>query len=66
MNVVGIIRERKASMEPIEGGSATHEEEAGLGRFIVAHGGPFYGLQKQIGLLREDAFSAGPRAFMFV
>jgi len=53
-------------MEPIEGGSATHEEEAGLGRFLVAHGGPFYGLQQQLGLLREDAFRAGPRAFLFV
>jgi len=52
-------------MELIEEGSAPNEE-ASLGRFLAAHGGPFYGLQQQLGLLREDAFRAGPRAFLFV
>ena len=44
-------------MELIEEGSAPNEE-ASLGRFLAAHGGPFYGLQQQLGLLREDAFRA--------
>ncbi len=34
--------------------------------YLVAHGGPFYELQRQFGLLREDAFRAGPRALLFV
>jgi hypothetical protein len=34
--------------------------------FLAAHGGAFYTLQRQLGLLREDAFRAGFRAFLFV
>ena len=34
--------------------------------FLLAHGGPFCGLQRQLGLLREDAFRAGSRALLFV
>jgi len=29
-------------------------------------GGPFYDLQRQLGLLREDTFRAGSRALLFV
>jgi hypothetical protein len=36
------------------------------GEFLIAHGGPFYALQQQLGLLREDAFRAGFRAVLFV
>jgi len=32
----------------------------------VARGGPFYTLQRQLGLLREDAFHAGRRAVLLV
>jgi hypothetical protein len=41
-------------------------EEAMIGQFLAAHGGPFYTLQRQLGLLREDAFRAGSRALLFV
>jgi hypothetical protein len=41
-------------------------EETGIGQFLAAHGGPFYTLQRQLGLLREDAFRAGSRALLFV
>jgi hypothetical protein len=34
--------------------------------FLVARGGPFYELQRRLGLLREDAFRAGSRAVLFV
>ena len=36
-------------------------EEAKIGQFLSAHGGPFYTLQQQLGLLHEDAFRAGTR-----
>lgn len=32
--------------------------------FLAAHGGAFYTLQRQPGLLREDAFRAGFRALL--
>jgi len=40
--------------------------EDSLGRFLAARGAPFYGLQKQLCLLREDAFRAGHRSILFV
>jgi hypothetical protein len=41
-------------------------KDARTGEFLLAHGGPFYNLQKQLGLLRKDAFRAGVRAVLFV
>lgn len=41
-------------------------EEKKLNEFLLAHGGPFYTLQRQLGLLHEDAFRAGSRALLFV
>jgi hypothetical protein len=41
-------------------------KDAKTGEFLLAHGGPFYALQKQLGLLRRDAFRAGSRALLFV
>jgi len=41
-------------------------KDARTSEFLVAHGGPFYALQKQLGLLRADAFRAGSRAVLFV
>ena len=41
-------------------------EEDRIGQFLLARGGPFYTLQQQLGLLREDAFRAGSRALLFV
>jgi len=37
-----------------------------IGDFLIARGGPFYELQQRLGLLRENAFRAGPRAVLFV
>ena len=34
--------------------------------FLIAHGGPFYELQRRLGLLRERAFRAGRRALLAV
>ena len=41
-------------------------EEDSIDEFLIARGGPFYALQRQLGLLREDAFRAGSRALLFV
>ena len=41
-------------------------EEKKAREFMLAHGGPFYELQRRLGLLREDAFRAGSRALLFV
>ncbi|MEN8214251.1 MAG: hypothetical protein ABFR19_07795 [Pseudomonadota bacterium] len=41
-------------------------EDREIGDFLAARGGPFYALQQQLGLLREEAFRAGPRAALFV
>ena len=41
-------------------------EEKRAGEFLLAHGGPFYELQHLLGMLREDAFNAAPRALLFV
>ena len=37
-----------------------------MDEYLSAHGGPFYELQRQLGLLRDNAFRAGPRALLFV
>ena len=42
------------------------EKPPGIGEFLVARGGPFYELQRRLGLLREEAFHAGSRAVLFV
>lgn len=34
--------------------------EAGINRLLLTRGGPFFELQKQLGLLREDAFRGAP------
>ncbi len=35
-------------------------------QFLLAHGGPFYELQRQLGLLHEHALHAGWRALLFI
>ena len=42
------------------------KEEARIGEFLIARGGPFYELQRQLRLLREDALRARSRALLFV
>jgi len=41
-------------------------EQKRIDEFLVAHGGPFYELQRLSGLLREDALHAVSRALLFV
>jgi len=41
-------------------------ENKEIGYFFIACGGPFYKLQRKLGLLREDEFHSKPRAVMFV
>jgi hypothetical protein len=41
-------------------------EQVQIEQFLIARGGPFYELQRQLGLLRENAFRAGSRALLFV
>lgn len=53
-------------MEATEGTESLTAEDARIGQFLVARGGPFYTLQRQLGLLREDAFRAGRRAMLLV
>jgi hypothetical protein len=53
-------------MEATENTESLTAEEAKIGQFLVARGGPFYTLQRQLGLLREDAFRAGRRAVLLV
>jgi hypothetical protein len=47
------------------------DDEAGASKwttpdFLIAHGGPFYELQRRLGLLRDDALNAGRRALIAV
>jgi hypothetical protein len=42
------------------------DEKRAIGDFLIARGGPFYELQRRLGLLREDSFRAGSRALLFV
>lgn len=41
-------------------------EQSKIDEYLSASGGPFYELQRQLGLLREDAFRAPSRAVLFV
>ena len=42
------------------------DEASRIGNYLASHGGPFFELQRRLGLLREDALLAGRRAAMFV
>jgi hypothetical protein len=45
---------------------APEDETSGIGEYLASHGGPFFELQRRLGVLREDALLAGRRAAMFV
>ena len=53
-------------MEASENAEPLTAAEAKIGQFHVARGGPFYTLQRQLGLLREDTFRSGGRAVLLV
>ena len=42
------------------------DAESRIGDYLAAHGGPFFELQRRLGLLRENAMHAGRRAAIFV
>ena len=42
------------------------DEASRIGEYLASHGGPFFELQRRLGVLREDALLAGRRAAMFV
>ena len=48
------------------GVDADEDEPARIGEYLASHGGPFFELQRRLGVLREDALLAGRRAVMFV
>ena len=45
---------------------ADREEAGRIGDYLASHGGPFFELQRRLGMLREDALLAGRRAALFV
>jgi hypothetical protein len=42
------------------------DEASRIGEYLASHGGPFFELQRRLGVLREDALLAGRRAVLFV
>jgi len=41
-------------------------DKAEIGEFLAAHGGPFYEVQRRLGLLHEHALRTGRRAVIFI
>ena len=52
--------------DPVEIDGLDKDEASRIGNYLASHGGPFFELQRRLGLLREDALWAGRRAAMFV
>ena len=48
------------------GVDADEDEASRIGEYLASHGGPFFELQRRLGVLREDALLAGRRAAIFV
>ncbi len=46
--------------------SASRDRSPGIGDFLIARGGPYYDLQRRLGLLRVEALHAGRRAVILV
>jgi hypothetical protein len=44
----------------------TENEPHGIGEYLASHGGPFFELQRRLGVLRDDALLAERRAVIFV
>lgn len=55
-----------ASGDMVEIDDLDRDEASRIGNYLASHGGPFFELQRRLGLLREDALLAGRRATMFV
>jgi hypothetical protein len=48
------------------GADVGDDRSTGIGEFLASHGGPFFELQRRVGVLEEDALHAGRRAAIFV
>src|SRR5271154_5245079 len=48
------------------GVDADEDKAARIGEYLASHGGPFFELQRRLGVLREDALLADWRAAIFV
>src|SRR5271166_4209278 len=53
-------------MDIATGAEVVADQSVGIGEFLASHGGPFFELQRRIGVLEEDALHAGRRAAIFV
>src|SRR5271167_3824450 len=54
------------SADIVAGVDADGDEASRIGEYLASHGGPFFELQRRLGVLREDALLASRRAAMFV
>jgi hypothetical protein len=54
------------SADIAEGVSASGAGARTIGEYLASHGGPFFELQRRLGVLREDALLASRRAVIFV
>ena len=54
------------SADITEGVSAAADGARTIGEYLASHGGPFFELQRRLGVLREDALLASRRAVIFV
>jgi hypothetical protein len=59
-------RARARNEDAATRGEASASRDRGIGDFLIARGGPFYELQRRMGLLRERALRAGRRAALLV
>ena len=53
-------------MDIATGAEVVADQSVGIGEFLASHGGPFFELQRRVGVLEEDALHAGRRAAIFV
>ena len=50
----------------VQGVDAAKDEASSIGEYLASHGGPFFELQRRLGVLRDHALLAGRRAAIFV
>jgi hypothetical protein len=60
------MNETAAPAPATDADQSTTRAGADLGEFLASHGGPFFELQEQLNLLRENALRVGRRAILFV
>jgi hypothetical protein len=58
--------EEKVRKSAEQGTATSPRRDLSPGEYLAAHGGPFFELQRRLGLLREHALKTGRRALLFV